>query len=256
VLPPLSSKQEDELSILLGQQEDVPGSTGSSSAAVLLPRIVKTKSSPAATAGSTKAPRPAKRGGDAQNRRGSPDAVEKRRAARRFNELLLGGGGRAGDGRTERRRRRLLAELAEGVARRGKRALKPIDVLSRVEELLDLGEPLSSIRKAYPPPPPVEVTAELVEGLRHLHRAYGFSADVYRFVGLDAHALRKAGVLRGGERGDERGMSAEAAPRGSLTLPGGAGITRSDARENGEAPPRRGRHGGRMRGVDRPVAPR
>jgi hypothetical protein len=65
----------------------------------------------------------------------------------------------------------------------------------------------------------VEVTAELVEGLRHLHRAYGFSADVYRFVGLDAHALRKAGVLRGGERGgergDERGVSAEAARRGA-----------------------------------------
>lgn len=182
---------------------------------MLLPRIVKTKSSPAATAGSTKAPRPAKRDGDAQNRRGSPDAVEKRRAARRFNELLLGGGGRAGDGRTERRRRRLLAELAEGVARRGKRALKPIDVLSRVEELLELGEPLASIRKACPPPPPVEVTAELVEGLRHLHRAYGFSADVYRFVGLDAHALRKAGVLRGGERGEQGGVSAETARRGA-----------------------------------------
>ncbi|WP_441288119.1 hypothetical protein ACSRUE_39875 [Sorangium sp. KYC3313] len=222
---------------------------------------MKTKSSPARTAGSTKASRPAKRGGGAQNRRGSPDAVEKRRAARRFNELLLGGGGRAGDGRTERRRRRLLAELADGVARRGKRALKPIDVLSRVEELLALGEPLASIREAYPPPPPVEVTAELVEGLRHLHRAYGFSADVYRFVGLDAHALRKAGVLRGGERGgergDERGVSARgSAPRGGLTLPAGAGITRSDARENAEAPPRRGRHGGRVRGVDRPVAPR
>ena len=227
---------------------------------MLLPRIVKTKSSPAGRAGSTKAPRPAKRDGGVQNRRGSPDAVEKRRAARRFNELLLGGGGRAGDGRTERRRRRLLAELAEGVARRGKRALKPIDVLSRVEELLELGEPLASIRKAYPPPPPVEVTAELVEGLRHLHRAYGFSADVYRFVGLDAHALRKAGVLRGGERGANAGRARRvrrgSAPRGSLTLPAGAGITRSDARENAEAPPRRGRHGGRVRGVDRPVAPR
>ncbi|WP_233561548.1 hypothetical protein [Sorangium cellulosum] len=219
---------------------------------------MKTKSSPASRAGSTKAPRPAKRDGGAQNRRGSPDAVEKRRAARRFNELLLGGGGRAGDGRTERRRRRLLAELAEGVSRRGKRALKPIDVLSRVEELLELGEPLASIRKAYPPPPPVEVTAELVEGLRHLHRAYGFSADVYRFVGLDAHALRKAGVVRGGDREGtpDRRAGRDGAPRRSLTLPAGAGITRSDARENGEAPPRSGRDRGRVLGVDRPVAPR
>lgn len=173
---------------------------------------MKTKSSPAAAAGSTKAP--AKRGSGAQNRRGSPDAIEKRRAARRFNELLQGGG-RAGDGRTERRRKRLLEELTEGVARRGKRALKPIDVLSRVEELLGLGEPLSSIRKACPPPPPVEATAEIVEGLRHIHRAYGFSADAYRFVGLDARALRKAGVLRGGSRGDPRVAPAEAARRGA-----------------------------------------
>lgn len=173
---------------------------------------MKTKSSPADAAGSTKAP--AKRGAGAQNRRGSPDAIEKRRAARRFNELLQGGG-RAGDGRTERRRKRLLEELTEGVARRGKRALKPIDVLSRVEELLGLGEPLASIRKACPPPPPVEVTAEIVEGLRHIHRAYGFSVDAYRFVGLDAHALRKAGVLRGSSRGDPRGAPSEAARRGA-----------------------------------------
>jgi hypothetical protein len=161
---------------------------------------VKQKSSPAATVGSTKTSRPVKPDSGSQNRRGSPDAVEKRRAARKFNELLLGGGSRSGDGRTERRRKRLLAELAEGTARRGKRALKPIDVLSRVEELLELGEPLASIRKACPPPPPVEVTAELIEGLRLLHHAYGFSADAYRFVGLDAQALRKAGVLRGGAR--------------------------------------------------------
>jgi hypothetical protein len=122
--------------------------------------------------------------------------VEKRRAARRFNELLLGGGGRPADGRTERRRRRLLEELAEGVARRGKRALKPIDVLARVEELLALGEPLASIRKACPPPRPVEVTDEIADGLRRLHKAYGFSVDAYRFVGFDEQALRKAGIVK------------------------------------------------------------
>ncbi len=129
-----------------------------------------------------------------EDRRASADAVEKRRAARRFNDLLLGGG-RAGDGRTERRRRRLLEELAEGVAHRGQRALKPIDVLSRVHELLALGEPLASIRRACPPPRPVEVTPELAEGLRRLHRAYGFPVEAYRFVGLDARALREAGVI-------------------------------------------------------------
>ena len=61
----------------------------------------------------------AKAGGKAQNRRGSPEAIEKRRAARVFNDVL---GGRASgahklDGRTEKRRQRLLKELEDGMAR-------------------------------------------------------------------------------------------------------------------------------------------
>jgi hypothetical protein len=133
---------------------------------------------------------------DAQNRRASPEAVEKRRAARLFNQALLGdAGGGAPDGRTERRRRRLLDELARGAARGGKRALKPIDVLSRVQELLSLGEPLASIRKACPRPRPVEATPEIVEGIRRIHRAYEFPIEAYAFVGLDAEALRRAGIL-------------------------------------------------------------
>src|SRR5262245_24440308 len=89
-----------------------------------------------------------------ENRRGSPEAVEKRRAARAFNQALRGGGAGAPavDGRTERRRKRLLKELAAGTARR--RELKPIDILCRVQELLALGEPLASLRKACPRPRP------------------------------------------------------------------------------------------------------
>jgi hypothetical protein len=122
--------------------------------------------------------------------------VEKRRAARLFNKVLLGEGKEgAPDGRTERRRRRLLDELARGAARGGKRELKPIDVLARVEELLALGEPLAGIRKACPPPRPVEATPEIVEGVRRIHLAYGFPAEVYAFVGLSEDALRRAGVL-------------------------------------------------------------
>ena len=128
-----------------------------------------------------------------KTRRASPAAVEKRRAARLFNTALLGEG-KAGDGRTERRRRRLLEELASGAARGGKRELKPIDVLSRVQELLALGEPLSSIRKACPKPRPVEVTAEVIEGVRRIHEAYAFPPDAYAFVGIDAETLRRAGV--------------------------------------------------------------
>ena len=132
----------------------------------------------------------------ADNRRASPEAVEKRRAARLFNKAMLGEGrgGRA-DGRTERRRRRLLEELAKGATRGGKRGLKPIDVLARVQELLALGEPLASIRKACPKPRPVEATPEVIEGVRRIHEAYAFPADAYAFVGLDVEALHAAGVL-------------------------------------------------------------
>lgn len=186
-----------------------------------------------------------------EDRRASADAVEKRRAARRFNDLLLGGD-RPGDGRTERRRRRLLDELAEGVAHRGRRALKPIDVLSRVEELLALGEPLSSIRRACPPPRPVEVTPELADGLRRLHRAYGFSADAYRFVGLDGRALREAGVLGG------RGATEAAPARGVAGRAGGEakpGLVRP-ARRGGGSAGARGKAAGASVGIGRAAARR
>src|SRR5260370_22291768 len=67
------------------------------------------------------------------NRRGSPEAIEKRRVARVFNDILGGRGAAAHklDGRTEKRRQRLLKELEAGKAR-GSRELKPLDVLQRV----------------------------------------------------------------------------------------------------------------------------
>jgi hypothetical protein len=154
-----------------------------------------------------------------ETRRASPEAVEKRRAARLFNQALLGDARPARDGRTERRRKRLLKELAEGVARGGKRELKPIDVLSRVQELLALGEPIASIRKACPRPRPVEITDEIVEGIRRIHRAYTFPVEAYAFVGLPEDALRKAGVL-----------PAPAAERGRAT---GPGVRRASARVEG-----------------------
>jgi hypothetical protein len=149
----------------------------------------------------------------AATRRGSPDVVEKRRAARAFNEVLLAKTGPSHDGRTERRRRRLLKELAEGAAGRGRRELKPVDVLSRVRELLELGEPLASIKKACPPRRPVAPTEAVIEGVRRLHRAYAFPLEAYRFVGIGDEVLQAAGVLggakpglaRGGRRGKERG---------------------------------------------------
>jgi len=133
---------------------------------------------------------------EATGRRGSPEVVEKRRAARAFNDLLLGRRPGAGDGRTERRRRRLLEELAAGKARGGGKDLTPIDVLSRVQALIELGESIASIRRACPAPPAVDPTPALIENVRRLHRAYGFPLEAYRFVGLGEALLRQAGIDR------------------------------------------------------------
>jgi hypothetical protein len=123
------------------------------------------------------------------NRRGSPEAIEKRRVARLFNDILgaRGAGAHKQDGRTEKRRQRLMRELESGKVR-GARELKPLDVLVRVNELLELGEPLRSIRAVVAPEAMVEVVSRL-------HKAYGFRAECYRFVGVDDEVLRTAGVL-------------------------------------------------------------
>ncbi len=137
------------------------------------------------------------RGTKAPNRRGSPEAVEKRRAARLFNEVLGGGGSRGPlDGRTEKRRQRLLGELEAG-ATRSARELKPIDVLLRVQELLELGEPLGTIRKVAKVRRAIIDPDNLVEIVGRLHKAYGFRPEAYRFVGVDDALLRSAGVLPG-----------------------------------------------------------
>jgi hypothetical protein len=161
----------------------------------------------------------------ALNRRGSPEAVEKRRAARLFNKALLGDQNGATDGRTERRRRRLLEELAKGASRGGKRGLKPVDVLARVQELLAMGEPLASIRKACPRPRTIDTTEDVVEGIRRLHEAYDFPAEAYAFVGLDADALRRAGVLPGPARPPSRPGLRSTGPdaRRRLTRPAARG---------------------------------
>jgi hypothetical protein len=130
------------------------------------------------------------------NRRGSPEAIEKRRVARVFNDILGGRGASSHklDGRTEKRRQRLLKELEAGKAR-GSRELKPLDVLQRVQELMDLGEPLSSIRKVTKIRKSAVAPEALVGVVERLHRAYSFRPEVYRFVGIGEEVLREAGVL-------------------------------------------------------------
>jgi hypothetical protein len=127
------------------------------------------------------------------NRRGSPEAIAKRRAARAFNDLLDPGKSEL-DGRTDKRRRRLLSELESGKARGSGKPLKPIDVLSHVAELLALGETLANIRKVCRPRPPLALGARQLEVLARLHRAYGFPAEAYAFLGIGEDALRRAGI--------------------------------------------------------------
>ena len=150
----------------------------------------------------------------APNRRGSPEAIAKRRAARAFNDLIDPSGGQGLDGRTEKRRQRLLAELESGKARGSGKALKPIDVLSHVAELMGLGESVTSLRKVCRPRPLNVSDARLLEVLSRLHRAYGFPKAAYAFVGIGDDTLRKAGILggRANRRGGEE-PTARAAPR-------------------------------------------
>ena len=156
--------------------------------------------------------------------RASVEAVEKRRAARHFNDVLLGGSRVSRlDGRTEKRRVRLLDELRVGAARSGGKDLKPIDVLLRVQALLELGETLASIRKAAKASRPVPISDQVVEGVRTLHRAYGFAPEAYQFVGIDDATLRKAGVrarstrAQGLARTEPRSAAGSASPGPSRT---------------------------------------
>jgi hypothetical protein len=131
-----------------------------------------------------------------QNRRGSPEAIEKRRVARLFNDILggRGAGAHKRDGRTEKRRQRLMSELESGKAR-GSRELKPLDVLVRVHELMSLGETLGSIRKVAKVRKSAVPPEDIVQVVSRLHKAYGFRPECYRFVGVGDEVLRSAGVL-------------------------------------------------------------
>jgi len=149
----------------------------------------------------------------APNRRGSPEAIEKRRAARMFNDVLGGRGNASSklDGRTEKRRQRLLRELEAGTAR-GSRELKPLDILQRVQELLELGEPLSAIRKVSKVRKSQLSADAVVDVVERLHKAYGFRPEVYRFVGIGDDVLKSAGVV--GERPRKRGGRGATPARG------------------------------------------
>ncbi|HEY6877698.1 MAG TPA: hypothetical protein VI299_06740 [Polyangiales bacterium] len=134
--------------------------------------------------------------------RGSAEAIEKRRVARQLNTLFGGGNSQPGklDGRTEKRRQRLLKELKDG---RAGQALKPIEIIAHANELLEMGETLSTIRKNGVKTSKLELdgSAEKVETVLRAQEAYGFRAEVWKLLGIDlteltAEAAAKAPTRR------------------------------------------------------------
>lgn len=134
--------------------------------------------------------------------RGSAEAIEKRRVARQLNTLFGGGNSQPGklDGRTEKRRQRLLKELKDG---RAGQALKPIEIIAHANELLEMGETLSTIRKNGVKTSKLELdgSPEKVETVLRAQEAYGFRAEVWKLLGIDlteltAEAAAKAPVRR------------------------------------------------------------
>lgn len=133
------------------------------------------------------------KGSDAPNRRGSPEAIAKRRAARAFNDVYTGRAGRVLDGRTEKRRQRLLRELKSGKKTGSGKPLKPIDVLTNANELLELGETLTNLRKVTKLQKAAP-GADLDGVLEEVHDAYAFRPEAYKVLGISDETLERAGI--------------------------------------------------------------
>jgi hypothetical protein len=132
----------------------------------------------------------AKKGGSrkAATGRGRPEAVEKRRTARELNTLLGGASDKKLDGRTEKRRKRLVKELKTG--RRGT-PLKPIEVVSHVDELLEIGETLSSLRKQGVKARKTEASPEVLDAVKRTQKAYGFRPEAWKMLGVTVEGAKK-----------------------------------------------------------------
>lgn len=118
-----------------------------------------------------------------KTKRGSPEAIAKRRAARALNQAFSEQAGPAMDGRTLKRKKRLVRELKEG--RNGK-PLKALDVLQHSDELLQLGESLSSIRKLKPKVPPTPaMTEDALATIREAQSNYGFDPRAWKVLGVE-----------------------------------------------------------------------
>ena len=135
--------------------------------------------------------------------RGSPEAIEKRRTARQLNTLLMGGPKKGAklDGRTEKRRRRLIKELKGG---RSGKELKPIDVVTHVNELMEIGETLASLKKQGVKPRKTDTSPEIMDTVSRTQKAYGFRPEAWKMLGIDltaASAPKKRGPSKAAKSG-------------------------------------------------------
>jgi hypothetical protein len=123
--------------------------------------------------------------------RGSKEAVQKRRAARNLNTILTGGSRVTHklDGRTEKRRQRLVSELIHG---RSGRALKPIDFVNHVNELLELGESVSSLKKQGVKARKTELTPEIEAAIKWTQEAYEFDPNAWKMIGVTLDTPKKS----------------------------------------------------------------
>jgi hypothetical protein len=115
--------------------------------------------------------------------RGSAEAIEKRRVARQLNSLLTGGSKIRSkiDGRTEKRRQRLVQELVDG---KGGKPLKPNDAVDHTNELLSLGETMTSLKKQGVKPRRTPLTADVVETVERAQQAYSFNPEAWQILGI------------------------------------------------------------------------
>lgn len=149
-----------------------------------------------------------------KTKRGSPEAIAKRRAARALNRLFDEGGSPAAmDGRTLKRKKRLIKELKEG--RRGQ-PLKAHEVLGHVDELLGLGETLTSIRKMKPMTPPTPALDEQTAAvIRQTQETYGFDPRAWKILGVDIQKVVGGGAAPAKKTGPRKAPARKAATRKS-----------------------------------------
>lgn len=115
--------------------------------------------------------------------------------ARRFNDALKPAVAKPEklDKRTAKRLARYKSELKSG--RKGDKNLSPLDVASRINELLAHGEKLGDLKKLTKPRKVDIDVDQLVGILTEMHPVYGYRAEAYRFAGVTDAALLAAGII-------------------------------------------------------------